>query len=129
MRKILSLVLLLSLSTILVSCEMDEETKRIYQEKWELKEELLQRRKVLEQEIKKTSYQLDNPHVKEFQWKGHDMVLLQEGYGDHAVGGTFHDPECRKCKESAAHQEPAKSEEPVQELSDYEKMFGKYESE
>lgn len=126
MRKILSLVLLLSLSTILVSCEMDEETKRVYREKWELKEELLQRRKILEQEIKKTSYQLDNPHVKEFQWKGHDMVLLQDGYGDHAVGGAFHDPECRKCH-------PIKSistrvEEP-EELSDYEKMFGKYENE
>lgn len=107
---------------------MDEEAQRIFREQYELREQIRARRKALEMEVKKTSYQLDDPHVREFQWKGHDMVLLANGYGDHAVGGTFHDPECRKCKEE--HKVNNTVEEPTvqtpeEELSDYEKVFGK----
>ena len=64
----------------------------------EYKTERQQVQEKIAAEIHEEWTNINKPKVYLFTYKGHDMVymVLHEG-SDHAVGGFFHDPECRKC--------------------------------
>ena len=80
-----ALVLGLVTSLLLTSCEGEPN-------------ELQQRQADIANRIYEEWTNINKPKVYLFTYKGHDMVymVLHEG-SDHAIGGFFHDPECRKC--------------------------------
>lgn len=76
--------------------------------------------KKLEEEIKANPNNLYDLSVHTFLYKGHNMVMVTSGSGDHAIGGVFHDPECEKCMK----EESLDKQNDV--LSDYERIFGNF---
>jgi hypothetical protein len=102
------------------------------------KTEIQQRQAELADEIYSEWTNINKPKIYLFTYKGHDMVyiILHEG-SDHAVGGFFHDPECRKCNghihentytDTGATLESVKQKQRMaqEKLSEYEKIFGKH---
>ena len=107
MKKNLVVIIIAILSSLicLSSCEYTEEQARHEEERKDL-----------------PGYSTD---FRTFTFRGHDYIwFTSEHWGttaDYVHGGIVHDPDCRKC-----HGENVEVKDEIEELSEYEKIFGKY---